>query len=122
MRGLELELKSRNVEGRGRELERGGRELESDGRVLPALTKDRRIEREKDRRGEGEKGRRREGRYSNHFALRPAGSTMPGDRFYLKKVGSETAHKMRGHVSRIPVSRSTLKKDAIKAAKPPKDS
>src|SRR5215471_21444972 len=50
MRGPELELKSRSVEGPGRELERGGRELESDGRVLPALTKDRRIEGEKERR------------------------------------------------------------------------
>lgn len=53
MRGLELELKSRNMDGLGRELERGGRELERDGRVLPALTKDRRIEGEKDRRSEG---------------------------------------------------------------------
>jgi len=29
---------------------------------------------------------------------------------YLKEVGSKTTHKMRGHGSRIPVSRSILEK------------
>jgi hypothetical protein len=32
-------------------------------------------------------------------ALSKAYSTMPAARFYLKKVGSETAHKMGGHAS-----------------------
>jgi hypothetical protein len=34
-------------------------------------------------------------------ALSKAHSTMPAALFYLKKVGSETAHKMGGHASRI---------------------
>jgi|SRR5215471_8201841 len=127
MSGPELELKSRNVEGPGPELERGGRALESDGRVLPALTKD--------RRREGEKERRREGRCKNHLAIRPADSTMPAARsiapmddpskltevlgrmnaqIYLKEVGSKTTHKMGGHGSRIPGSRSILEKGCRK--------
>jgi len=34
-------------------------------------------------------------------ALSKAHRTMPAARFYLKKVGSDTAHKMGGHASRI---------------------
>ena len=34
-------------------------------------------------------------------ALSKAHAAMPAAQFYLKKVGSETAHKMGGHASRI---------------------